>query len=89
MGKSETQDIRGIKMGRMKETLTEFCEIIYPEDFDRQDKLFQDMIRATGDPLENPTVASFRRAYESTGECPMISLEDMANLVKNCTSDKL
>ena len=69
-------------MGRMKETLMSFCEAIYPEDYDKQDKLFQDMMHATGDPIQNPSIASFRRMYETARECPTIDLADMSRIVE-------
>ena len=66
----------------MKDMLSSFCEAIYPDDYDRQDILFQDMMRATGDPIQHPTIKSFREAYERNGECPSIALEDMSRIVR-------
>jgi hypothetical protein len=70
-------------MGRMKDLLMEFCAVIYPNDYDKQDKLFESMCQSwTAGPFPDLTIDTFRDYYELHHQPPPISAEDMLKLVE-------
>ena len=71
-------------MGAMKDTAWEFCERVYPGDYDKQDALFGAMIdRNPSNKTINPvTIDEFRKFYEERGKWPLIQLEDLATMME-------
>jgi hypothetical protein len=69
-------------MGAVKSCMMEFTAVIYPNDWDKQDQLFEDLMKpAEYDPIHNVTIEQYRDEYES-GNRPNIDLEDMMRLVR-------
>ena len=72
----------------MSDLLIQFAELIYPNDFDKQTKLMEDIIylgviKTTR--LTEFTPSAFREAYEKNGIVPLLPvsyLEDMAKIME-------
>ena len=71
-------------MGAMKETAWEFCEMVYPGDYDKQDILFGALTaRNPSNQTINPvTIEEFRKFYEKDERWPLISFEDLETMMK-------
>lgn len=68
----------------MSDFLIEFAETIYPDNFDKQTKLMEDIVNMkSGKRLTELTPDSFRKAY-NCGYVPLLPeshLEDMASIM--------
>lgn len=69
-------------MGAMKEMLMEFCSVVYPDNYDDQDSLFEDMCVKWQVRSFSGTVDEFRKAYEDNHIPPSITTEDMMRLMR-------
>ena len=70
-------------MGAVKSCMMEFAAAIYPNDWDKQDKLFEDlMYPAEHDPIPNITIDQYRKEYEN-GNRVNIDLEEMIRLIED------
>lgn len=69
-------------MGAIKEVMMEFCAAVYPDDWDKQDKLFEDIMEFYDCPAPpGITIEQYRASYER-GEHFDIGLDDMQRLIE-------
>lgn len=69
------------EMGSIKETLTRFCEAVYPNDGQRQQELFLAIVAGTSEKSRIKTIELYRQCYENMGVPPRIGLDTMQQLV--------
>ena len=70
-------------MGAVSDTAWEFCEIVYPENYWKQDELFKALQFSPANETLNPlTVVNFRKFFDEHGKWPNIELEDLGTMIK-------
>jgi hypothetical protein len=68
-------------MGAVKEMAWEFCEIVYPKDYKKQNKLFKSMLNLSNKTINPVTIEKIKEFYEETGKFPNIDISEIFKMV--------
>jgi hypothetical protein len=69
-------------MGAISDTLIQFVEAVYPDDFEKQEELEEAIMSADGGEVDDITLDEYRSLFEYNGHPPAISLDLMCRLLE-------